>query len=164
MICLVFIYSSLNPLDSLGYQINRHSMLCGCKALLLSSGIWAHAMDPNTHRFDTSDLCPKYASKGVFPFIDECGTLFWIYSTACMASIFQPTSLIPTYRWSSPWETDSSFPLHRSAEECRELNVGNECQFGRKFEANNYWHTPHHYQISRSWSLVQMHSQSRSSF
>src|SRR5713101_4074329 len=86
MICFVLISSSLKPFDSSGYPINRHSMLCGCKALLLSSGIQAHAVDPNTRRFDTSGLCPKYDSKGVFPFMDECGTMFLIYSATCMAS------------------------------------------------------------------------------
>ena len=76
---------------------------------------------------------------------------------------FQPTSLIPTYRWSSPWETDSSSPLHRSAGECRELNAGTRYHFRRICAKNHYWHTPHHYQISRSLSLAQMHSRSRPS-
>ena len=76
MIFFVMIYSSLKPLHYSGYPIKIHSMLCSCKALLLSSGIRAHAVDPNTCRFDTSGLCPKYSSKGVFPFTNECGTLF----------------------------------------------------------------------------------------
>ena len=50
-------------------------MLCGFKALLLSNGIRAHAVDPKTRRFDTFALCLKYASKGVFPFMHECGNL-----------------------------------------------------------------------------------------
>ena len=36
----------------------------------------AHVVDPNTLRFDTFTLCPKYDLKGVFSFMDECGTLF----------------------------------------------------------------------------------------
>ena len=61
-------------------------MLCGCKSLLLSSGIRAHVVDPNTRRFDTSGLCLKYASKGVFPFIYECGNLFRMYAAEFIAS------------------------------------------------------------------------------
>ena len=86
MIYFFLIPRSFKPLYSSGYTINIHSMLFGFKALLLSSGIQAHAVDPNTRRFDTSGLGPKYASKGVFPFMDECGTLFLIYATTCMAS------------------------------------------------------------------------------
>ena len=45
MIYFVLISNSLKPFDSSGYPINRHSMLCGCKSLLLSSGIRAHVVD-----------------------------------------------------------------------------------------------------------------------
>ena len=67
---------------------------------------------------------------------------------------FAPTSLIPTYRWSSPWETDSSSPLHRSVGECRGLNAGSEYQFGNIYAVNNYLHTPCHYYISISWIFL----------
>ena len=63
MIYFVLKYNSLEPLDSSGYLINIHSMLCGCKALLLSSEIRVHVVDPNTLKFDTFGLCLKYALK-----------------------------------------------------------------------------------------------------
>ena len=58
-IYFVLIFSSLNPLYSSGYPINKHSMLYGCKYFLLSDRIWAHAVGPNTLKFDTSSFCKK---------------------------------------------------------------------------------------------------------
>ena len=154
MIYFVLISNSLKSFDSSGYPINRQSMLCGWKALLLSSEIQAHVVDPNTLRFDTSGLCPNYDTKVVFHFTNECGTLIWIYTAACMASAhkFAASFFDSNIQVVIPWEIDSSFPLLRSAGECRELNAGPEYHFGRICIENRYWHTPLHYHISRYWS------------
>ena len=74
-IYLVLKFKSLYPFYFYWYPIKKHSILHGFKYFLLSSGIQAQAVDPKTLKLDTSSLCPKYASKGVFPFIEEWGTL-----------------------------------------------------------------------------------------
>ena len=71
----------------------------------------------------------------------------------------QPTSWLPTCKWSSPWETGSFSPLHRSAGECRGLNAGYEYHFQNMYVENHYRYIPLHYQLSKFWSFSQMHSQ-----